>query len=188
LTTDKLVLASTGMPGSGKSLIVEVAKERNYDIVMMGDVVREEIQKRGLPSTPENIGKTMLELRQLEGKAVIARRCVPKIKETQKLKVLVDGVRSLDEVEEFKKNFPKFSIIAVHASPETRFKRLYDRKRSDDSTGWKIFHEREMRELSVGLGNAIAMAQHVIINEESPEVAKEKVREVFSKVERKWMK
>ena len=37
----KLVVGITGMPGSGKSLAVRVAKEKGYDVVVMGDVIRE---------------------------------------------------------------------------------------------------------------------------------------------------
>lgn len=188
MSVEKLVLGSTGMPGSGKSLVVQAALERGYAVVVMGDVVREEAKKKGLPPTPENIGKTMLQLRETEGKAVVARRCTFRIDGAEKQKVLVDGVRSLDEVEEFKRHFPKFSLIAVHASPETRFKRLYHRKRSDDASGWKLFHERDMRELGVGVGNAIAMTEHIVMNEQSSEVVKTKIKKVLKKVEQKWMK
>jgi len=188
MTAEKLVLGLTGMPGSGKSLVVKVAKERGYDIVVMGDVVREEAEKRRLEPNPENIGKIMLELRQTEGSSVIAKRCIPKIESTERQKVIVDGIRSLNEAEEFKRNFPTFSLMAIHASPETRFKRLYRRKRSDDAGDWKVFRERDMRELSVGLGNAIAMAEYVVVNEEPVEVVREKIKEVLGKVERKWMK
>jgi hypothetical protein len=45
-----------------------------------------------------------------------------------------------------------------------------------------------MRELSVGLGNAIAMAEYLIVNEEEREVVKEKIRKVLRRVEEKWMK
>jgi len=100
----------------------------------------------------------------------------------------VDGIRSLAEVEEFRRHFPKFALIAVHSSPEARFKRLYHRQRSDDSASWEVFHERDMRELSVGLGEAIAMAEHLIVNEEKYEVAKRKAKEVLRKVEQKWTK
>ncbi len=100
----------------------------------------------------------------------------------------MDGIRSPSEVEEFKNHFSKFSLIAIQASPETRFKRLYHRKRSDDPENWEIFHERDMRELSVGLGNAIAMAEYLIVNEEEREVLKEKTKKVLRKVEEKWMK
>lgn len=100
----------------------------------------------------------------------------------------MDGIRSLDEVEEFKKRFPKSSLIAICASPETRFQRLYRRRRSDDATAWDAFHERDMRELSVGLGNAIAMAEYTLVNEEALDVVKNRVEHVLGKVEEKWKK
>jgi dephospho-CoA kinase len=185
---NKLIVGLAGMPGAGKSLVVSVAREMGYGVVVMGDVVREEAANRGLELNPENLGRIMLELRQKEGKSVIAKRCIPKIENTKVSKVIVDGIRSLSEVEEFKKHFPKFSLVAIHSSPETRFKRLYHRQRSDDPKNWEIFRERDMRELNVGLGEAIAMAEHLIVNEENLNVVKGKVRAVLRKVEEKWMK
>ncbi|MGB9684830.1 MAG: AAA family ATPase [Candidatus Bathyarchaeales archaeon] len=184
----KLIVGLAGMPGAGKSVVVNVAKAMGYGVVVMGDVVREEVAKRGLEPTPENLGRIMLELREKEGANVIAGKCIKKIQDAEEQKVIVDGVRSLAEVEEFRKQFPKFTLLAVHASPETRFKRLYNRQRSDDPKNWQIFHERDMRELSVGLGNAIAMAEHLIVNEDNLETVKRKTREVLRKVEEKWMK
>lgn len=188
MTGNKFVVGLAGMPGAGKSIVVSAAKEMGYGIVVMGDVVREETTRRGLELNPQNIGKVMLELRDKEGKSVMARRCIPKIENAPESKILVDGIRSLNEVEEFKKHFPKFTLIAVHSSPETRFKRLYHRQRSDDPATWEIFHERDMRELSVGLGEAIAMAEHLIVNEEKYEFVKRKAQEVLRKVEQKWTK
>jgi len=188
MTSDKLVVGLAGMPGAGKSTVVNVAKEGGYKVVVMGDVVREEVKKRRMKPTPKNLGKIMLELRRMEGEAVIAKRCIPKIEKVMEQKVVIDGVRSLSEVAEFKKHLHRFSLIAVHASPETRFKRLYRRKRSDDPKNWEIFYERDMRELRVGLGNALAMAEHMIVNEGGLEVVKDKIREVLRKVEESWMK
>jgi dephospho-CoA kinase len=188
MADQKLVLGVAGMPGSGKSLVLKAAKENGYDAVVMGDVVRQEAEKKNLQPNPENIGKIMLELREKEGKAVIAKRCIQKIEEAKKHKVVVDGIRSLDEVDEFKKRFPKFSLIAICSSPETRFQRLYRRRRSDDAEGWDVFHERDMRELGVGLGNVIAMADYTVVNEEVLEVVRNRVKHVLRKVEEKWKK
>lgn len=185
---DKLVIGLAGMPGAGKSVVVKVAKERGYGVIVMGDVVREEARRRGLESNPKNLGKIMLELRQKEGPAVISKRCIPKIKHAIQDNVIIDGIRSLDEVKEFKKHFPKFSLIVVHSSPETRFKRLYRRRRSDDPENWEIFYERDMRELSVGLGGVMAVAEYIIVNEEELEVVKEKIRKILRRVEAKWMR
>lgn len=188
MTVEKLVVGLAGMPGAGKSVVVNVARASGYGVVVMGDEVREEAQRRGLEPTPENLGRIMLELRRLEGEAVIARRCISKILGKTESKIIVDGVRSLAEVEEFKRHFPKFTLIAVHSSSETRFKRLFHRQRSDDPKNWEIFYERDMRELSVGLGNVIAMAEYMIVNEESLEAAKKQAALVLKRVEEKWMK
>jgi dephospho-CoA kinase len=188
MNADKIVVGLAGMPGSGKSLVVETARAEGYAVVVMGDVIREETQKRGLKPTPKNIGKVMLELREKGGDSIIADKCIPKIEQQKSGKVIVDGLRSLSEVDAFKAHFSKFSLITVHASPETRFKRLYRRRRSDDPDRRELFYERDMRELSVGLGNAIAMAEHFIINENKKADVKVKVKETLRIIDEKWKK
>lgn len=188
MAEQKLIIGVAGMPGSGKSIIVKVAKENGYGTVAMGDVVREEAGHRSLEPNPENIGKIMLKLRHKEGMSVIAKRCIPKIEETTKHKIIVDGIRSLDEVEEFKSHFSKFSLIAICSSPEARFQRLFRRRRSDDAKNWDAFHERDIRELSVGVGNAIAMAEYTVVNEEGLDIVKNRIRHVLKKVEGEWKK
>ena len=185
-TVNKLVIALAGMPGSGKSLVVNIAREKGYDIITMGDIVREETKRRGLELTPENVGTVMLDLRQKEGPDVIAKRCLPKIAATNNPRILIDGIRSLDEVTEFQKHYPKLILIATHASPQTRFNRLYKRGRPDDAKNWQTFHERDTRELTVGLGNAIAMVESMIINEGAIETTKQKITQTLEKVEQEW--
>lgn len=188
MKADKLVIGLAGMPGSGKSLVVDTARELGYAVVVMGDVVRQETVKRGFELTSQNVGKVMLELRQKEGNFVIAQKCVLKIKEQASNKILVDGLRSLYEADIFKEHFSKFSLVAIHASPEIRFNRLCKRQRSDDPTEWKVFNERDIRELTVGLGNVIAMAEQIVVNDNSLEVVKAKIKESLEEIEKKWLK
>ena len=188
MNAEKLVVGLAGMPGSGKSLVVSTARELGYSIVVMGDIIRQETLKRNLELTPQNVGKVMLELRQEGGNNVIAQKCNPIIEEQDSPKVLVDGLRSLHEAETFKAYFAKFSLIAVHACPETRFNRLFSRQRSDDPTEWAVFYERDMRELNVGLGNIIAMAEHMIVNDNSFDQVKIIVKECLTGIEEKWLK
>jgi dephospho-CoA kinase len=182
----KMVIGVAGMPGAGKAEISRIAKEKGYAIVVMGDEIREETKRRGLEPTPENIGKIMLKLREEEGPTVVAKKCIPKIANASTDIVLVDGIRSLHEVYEFEKNFPQFVLVTVHSSPETRFGRLFRRRRSDDPKGWKAFIERDLRELSVGQGNVIAMADHMIVNEGTLEEFKAKIQTVLEAATRKW--
>ncbi len=176
------------MPGSGKSLVVETVKAMGYDIVTMGDVVREQTRLRGLEPTPQNIGKVMLELRAEEGNYVIAKKCIPKIEEQPSNRVLVDGLRSLFEADIFREHFVKFTLVSVHAPPQVRFERLRLRGRSDDPKNYAVFHERDSRELGVGLGNVIAMSEKVLVNDNSVEGFKALVKENFGSIEAKWLK
>ena len=188
MSCDKIVVGLAGMPGSGKSLVVDTARELGYAIVIMGDVIREETLKLGLDLTPQNVGKVMLQLRADGGVTVVAPKCIPKIETKENSKVLIDGLRSLPEVEAFKTHFAKFGIAAIHASPEIRFTRLSSRRRSDDSNGWVVFNERDMRELNVGLGNVIAMAEQMIINDSSFDEVKVRISVALRRIEQKWMK
>jgi dephospho-CoA kinase len=188
MNADKLVVALTGMPGSGKSLAVIAAQELGYDVVTMGDVIREETAKKGLELNPANVGKVMLELRAKDGDTVIAQKCVPKIEARKNKKVMIDGIRSLAEADTFKNHFAKFVLVGVHASPELRFNRLSTRGRSDDPKTYAVFHERDMRELRVGLGNAIALAEFLVINDDGIDMLKSRVKETLQKAEQKWIK
>jgi len=169
------------MPGSGKGVFRRTVLKLGYPVVTMGDEVREEVKRRNLQPTPENLGKTMLNLRELDGPAAIAKRCVPKVEKATERLVVIDGIRSLLEVEEFKKHFPHFITIAIHASPQTRYERLSRRKRSDDPKNWKTFVQRDQRELSVGMGDVIATSDYMIVNEGSLVQLKRKIHEVLKK-------
>lgn len=186
--SQKVVFGVAGMPGAGKSILRSTAETMGFPVVIMGDEIRDETKRRGLEPTPENIGKIMLTLRKEEGPTTVAKRCTPKIENAQSDVVFVDGVRSLDEVNEFKKRFPHFSLVAVHSSPEIRFQRLSKRKRSDDPKGWDVFYQRDLRELSVGQGEVIALADYMIVNEGSYDDFKARTSEVLRAMVEKWKK
>ena len=170
------------MPGAGKGVFRRAIQKMDYPFVVMGDEVREEVKRRNLKPTPENMGKTMLSLRETEGPATIAKRSIPKIENQNHKMVFVDGIRSLVEVQEFKKHFPDFMLLAIHASPKTRYKRLFRRKRSDDPTDWDTFIERDLRELGIGMGSVIAVADYMIVNEGSITQLKQKTLRFLNRV------
>lgn len=185
---EKLVIGVAGMPGAGKATIREIVQKMGYPTVIMGDEIRDEAKRRKLKSTPENLGMIMLKLREEEGPAAVAKRCIPKMGKAKGKAIFVEGIRSLHEVEEFKERFPNFTLIAIHTSPETRFRRLFQRRRSDDPKSWGTFMERDLRELGVGLGAVIATADHMIVNEGTKAQLKRKTREVLKEVLENWMK
>jgi dephospho-CoA kinase len=55
-------------------------------------------------------------------------------------------------------------LLAIHASQETRYKHLVGRGRSDAPSSTDEFAGRDKRELSVGISEAIALADETISN------------------------
>lgn len=170
------------MPGAGKGVFRKIVKKQGYPVVIMGDEVRAEVKKRNLKPTAANLGIVMLDLRKIDGPAAIAKRCISKIKNMPGKIVIVDGIRSLFEVEEFKNHFSSFILLAIHASPRTRYSRLFRRKRSDDPVNWETFMERDLRELEVGMGSVISLTDYMIINEGTIFNFKQKIMMIMREV------
>lgn len=181
-----MIIIVTGMPGSGKSRIVHEFERRGFPSVSMGDIVREETAKRGLELTKENVAKVSIRLRQELGQNAVAKLTVEKVKELLKGSdlVVIDGVRSLDEVGTFRSAFPEeeIIIIAVHTPPKQRFERLKARGRHDDPKTWEDFEERDWKELRFGIGNVIAMADYMLVNDGSREEYEEKVKRLVDRI------
>ncbi len=181
------VIAFVGYPLSGKSTAAQVARELGIPVVVMGDVVREEAMRRGLELTDENLGKMASELRQRDGMDAIAKRCIPKIREASKEcgVVVVDGIRGIAEIERFKRTFgDDFILIAIECPLEVRFERAKMRKRSDDVESIESLIERDRREESWGLKEAMEMADFTIENTSNYEDFIETVREILLKLAR----
>ncbi len=163
---DVRAILVVGMPGSGKSIFSEAAKNCGIPTVVMGDVIRREIRSLGLEVNRENMLKISRELRSRYGKDIVAKRTLEAIADLDSKWVIVDGVRSLEEVKLFKNSLAEIYIVAIHSSPRTRFRRLLERSRSGDPQNWRDFVERDMLELSYGLGSVIALADYMIVNED----------------------
>ncbi|WP_370574082.1 dephospho-CoA kinase [Methanomethylovorans sp.] len=159
------ILAFVGMPASGKSVAASILGESGIKVVNMGDVIREEVVRRGLESTDANVGGVGTDLRNKEGKDAVAKRCIPKIQAAGSDFLVVDGVRSLAEINCFKQAFGSdFTLVTIDAPLETRFARVQARKRSDDMKDIDALRVRDDRELGWGMGEAIAAADLVIEN------------------------
>lgn len=153
-----------GMPGSGKSLFAEAARELSIPVVSMGDVVRLEAIKRGLQTDAETMAHLARTLREERGSCAVAELVLERA--PQAPVVAIEGVRSREEVAFFKKHFEKVIVVAIHSSPRTRFARLTARRRRDDPASWEEFVERDERELAMGLGEVIALADYMLVNED----------------------
>ncbi len=182
----KTVLVIAGMPGAGKSLASDAARGLALPVLVSGDVIREEAQRRGLKPNKVNLGRLMLRLRREEGMGAVARRLVPLIEKTGQALVVYEGVRNVEELEELRKNH-RVLTIAVHAAPETRFQRLLKRRRGDRPRNKADFLGRDQRELKVGVGKVIALADRMVENEESKDALRRRMKRLLNKtIRQNW--
>lgn len=174
------VICVTGMPGCGKEEVLVVAKDLGFSIVRMGDVVREEAKRRGLPITDAAVGGMAQAEREAHGFGIWAERTLPRIHGDR---VVVDGLRGRAELEVFRKAFGEaLVVVAVHASPRTRHERLLRRKRLDDAVTIEAVRARDLRELSWGLGDVVATADIMLVNESSLDQFRRQARAALERI------
>ena len=171
------------MPGSGKSTVVSTLKTKGFEALNLGDGVRAEAKRRNLEPTSDNLVKLMLELREKNGSGAIAELLTEPIKNSQSKVIIVDGVRSTAEIEVLK-NVGSVKLLSIEATADTRYKFLSSRGRSDDPTTREKFEERDNRELGVGIGESIAIADETISNSN---ITLNELTELASKAIEKWI-
>ena len=174
------IMGISGLPGSGKSMVSEVAAQKGAIIVSMGDIIREEAAKRG-----ESSKQTAQKLREEHGPLIVAELTVKKIKnifdENLTETIIVEGIRSPYEVNLFKKHFDNFLILSIFANPKVRFERLKNRGRADDSSDYDEFVKRDHMELDFGIGTVICLSDKIIINDGSLEDYLVEINDFFKK-------
>ncbi len=158
------MVAFTGMPGAGKTEAVKVASEQGLQVLRMGDAVWEEVRRRGLSLTAEEVGRIADEMRVTDGPDIWARRTLEAVDRSAPL-VVIDGLRSAAELAVFRQALGEdFVLVRIECPRELRLQRIASRGRDDDTLSEEAFEARDRRELSWGLGEVLEAADRVIEN------------------------
>jgi len=172
------------MPGAGKSTVASFLKEKGFAVVTMGDAVREEASIQGLEPTDANLGQLMLKLRHDLGQGAIAHLVLKKLERDKSHgNTVIDGIRGIHEVEVLKRS-GHVKLLAIHASQDTRFRHLRERGRSDAPASSDDFTGRDKRELSVGISEAIALADETLSNNE---LTFEQLKQEACRIVEEWL-
>jgi len=169
-----------GMPGSGKDIFVQEATKAGFNHIRMGDMVRLFAGEAGIDSSDMSIGGFATSQRDEHGPDVWAVRTLQRMPDGN---VLIDGSRSLAEIDRFRTVLGNdLKVVAIDAPSEIRFKRLVERGRDDDPKALEDFQTRDSRELSWGLGEALARADITIPNHWGLEEFREQCQAVISQI------
>jgi len=168
------IFVVVGMPASGKSIAREYARTEGYPYFSTGDIVRSEVESRGMIPVPEVTAKVADELRGPE-RTGITRIALEKALEQKDRIVFLEGMRSWPEIELIRKHVEAI-VVAFVAPRSLRRQRIVSRGRPDDSPA--AFDKREKREIAFGASVPIALADAYVLNTKTMEESFETFHEI----------
>ncbi|MFP4514728.1 MAG: AAA family ATPase [Parcubacteria group bacterium] len=180
------LLAVVGLPGSGKTEVVNyLKKEYQFPNVYLGQVTFDRLKEEGLEINPQNEKMIREKLRKEHGMASHAILSLPKIEKlmgTSKI-LLLESMYSWEEYLSFKERYNQnFITLAVNACPKTRENRLRNRairplKNSQE------FVDRDYSQIeNLNQAGPIARADYTIVNEDSLEILHENIEKSLEKL------
>jgi len=164
------VVAIVGMAGSGKSEVSQIFEDHGYTKIRFGDITDEAMKKQGLPRNETSERLCRESLRKEFGMAAYAILNQPRIDQALKqFNVVADGLYSWEEFLSFKEHYGRqFFVLAVSASPQTRYARLLCRTIRPLNDQEAVSRDRSEIE-NLNKAGPIAMADFTILNESTLE-------------------
>lgn len=184
--SDVKILALVGMSGSGKSVAVDYLTEKGYPKVYFGGMILKEMERRGIPDTPENEKSFREEIRAKEGKDWVVRQVVDEVRRlvaAGQKRIVLDGLYSWTEYQILKKEFPReMTILAIVVPRKLRYKRVA--ARPDRPFDRQAIIERDRTEIeNLEKGGPIAIADYYILNDSAVQKLHEDIDKVLLDVE-----
>lgn len=162
------------MPGSGKGTCTTyLAETYHVPIIHFGNMVYEEVQRRGLDNVRDE--KFVREdMRKQDGPAVLAKHVARKAQEAIAAGasiVVLDGLYSWSEYKYLREVFgSNLTIIAVAAPRALRYRRVTERKDSYRQYTAEQVEARDIAEIeNLEKGGPIAFADYTLVNDGTPE-------------------
>lgn len=171
---DKKVIAFVGMPGSGKGTCSNYLHEKyRWPVVHFGNMVYEEVQKRGLDNVKDEVF-VREDMRKQEGLAVLAKHVSRKADsyfEHGSSVVVLDGLYSWSEYKSLDKKYgDALTVIAITAPKKVRWQRVLERKDAHREYTLEQLVKREVAEIeNLEKGGPIAYADYTIVNDGTEE-------------------
>ena len=163
-----MLIGLTGKYAAGKGTVAKALEGRGFDYHSCSDILREELQVRGVAESREALLALGNELRRAGGPGELARRLTPRLRAGGDH--IIDSIRNPAEVEVLRA-LPGFVLLVVDAEPRVRFERLRQRARIGDPETFEAFQALEQRELvsddptTQQLTATIALADHTLRND-----------------------
>jgi len=155
-----------GLPGSGKSFAADTLKKRfKAEVFHSGDIIREEIKRRGLKYTPETDALIAHWFHTSGREKLLIKIVWDKIRKSKKKLIVIDGLRSDKQLKYLKDYYKrKPVIIFIKTSFKIRANRELRRGRFGKQETINYLRYREKLEKRHGILKLIKKANYTINN------------------------
>jgi dephospho-CoA kinase len=160
------LLAMVGMPGAGKSVVVDYLRGKGWTVVHFGGVTMRELERRGLPVNETNERAVREDLRKRHGMEAFAKLSMEVVLSgLSKGPTVIDGLYSWSEYKFLRTQLSRrIYVVNVFTSRQIRYDRLLHREvrpLSHEEAEARDFAEIENLEK----GGPIAMADFTLLND-----------------------
>jgi dCMP deaminase len=164
-----MIIGLTGMYCSGKDSVAEhISKKYGFIHSSLSDRIREELERRGVEITRDNLINAANELREKFGHSILAERTLEKLNGKEG-NFVISSIRHPAEVKALKKS-GQFFLVEVRAPIKTRFERIKARNRENDPKTLSELKEKEELESQQSgpgqqLTNVMKLADCIVMND-----------------------
>jgi dephospho-CoA kinase len=152
----KRIVVVIAYPGAGKGEFGKILERRvRAKGWISSDVIREELARRGLEATPQNLAAVGKEMQAAEP-GVVGRRLAAGIAASRGRRHFVDGLRSVADVQALLAAFPEARLAKIHVPTEVRHARMLRRGRLGE-TSLEVLRARDASDDKLGVGDLMRM-------------------------------
>ena len=182
-----LIIGITGSFGSGKSTASDFFTEQGFTRITLSSFIAKELIKAKKEVTRASLQDEGNAMRKKHGSGVLAERALAHIELENVEKVVIDGIRTLGEVEVLYKQ-PNFVSLAIVADRSVRFERLSAHPHygmlSPESFGKLDFRDLGVGEKDYGLqtGLSLSLADMFIENNDTKKAFETRLHKVLKEI------
>ena len=165
MTKPRRLIGLTGTNASGKGEAAAFFQERGFAYVSLSDVIRDELSRKDLALTRDNLIREGNALRERHGPDILARRIMDKVTGDS----VIDSIRNPSEIT-FLRSQEGFLLLAIDAPLQVRFSRAQNRGRDESAATLEEFRAKEDQEktgdpAAQQLAVCMDLADRVVLNE-----------------------